>query len=365
MNDSSAPGPLARYRTAILEGALQRDPRQEALAGHLDEIYQGLIAQPRRWWERWKPRTAPVHGLYIHGRVGRGKTMLMDLLVSSLDERGEGVFRTHFHRFMADVHDQLAKLDGQSDPLSQVAADLARNTRLLCFDEFHVSDIGDAMILAELLHQLIERGVVLIATSNSAPDDLYADGLQRARFLPAIDLIKRSCRIFLLDARADYRLRALKQHPVYHWPENAASESELDSEFRTLAAGESISRGVIDIRGRAIQPRARAGSVVWFDFSVLCEGPRASADYIELARRFSTMIISGVPAMDEQHDDAARRFVHLIDECYDRGVKLIISAAAAAQNLYQGKRLVSVFERTASRLVEMQSHDYLARPHKP
>lgn len=221
------------------------------------------------------------------------------------------------------------------------------------------------MILGELLRQLDKRQVILITTSNTIPDNLYADGLQRARFLPAIERIKSGCDVINLDAREDYRLRELSRHPVYHFPEDETSRADLAAEFRALAAGEQISDKPLTVRGRSLQPIQRAGSVAWFDFATLCDGPRASADYIELARRFSTLIISEVPQLDETDNDAARRFVHLVDECYDRQVKLVIAAAVAPQSLYTGRRLAGPFERTSSRLIEMQSHDYLARAHKP
>lgn len=291
--------------------------------------------------------------------------MLMDLLASSLDQAGVPVWRIHFHRFMTHVHDRLAELDRQRNPLEKVAAAIAARARVLCFDEFHVDDIGDAMILGELIQQLAERDVVLVATSNTEPKNLYADGLQRARFLPAIELIEKNCDVMSLDAREDYRLRELSRHPVYRWPADEFAQQELEREFRTLAAGEAVSTAALKVRNRSLQPLRRAGSLAWFEFSTLCDGPRASADYIELARRFSTLMISNVRQMDDSDNDAARRFIHLVDECYDRAVKLIVIAEASPEALYLGRRLAAPFERTVSRLIEMQSHDYLARPHQP
>lgn len=359
-------GPLERYQQQVDQGQLTPDPRQLDLARLLDVRFSQLARRQRwSWWRRRLQRAPAVKGLYLHGAVGRGKTMLMDLLAVSLEEAGEPVWRIHFHRFMEFVHEQLTSADRQRDPLDRVASVIARRARVLCLDEFHVSDIGDAMILGELLHQLNEREVVLVTTSNTMPDNLYADGLQRARFLPAIERIKSSCDVVSLDAREDYRLRELSRHPVYHFPEDSDSQADLAAEFQALAAGEQVSDKPLTVRGRRIQPIKRTGSVAWFEFAELCEGPRASADYIELARRFSTLIISGVPQLDEQDNNAARRFVHLVDECYDRAVKLVIAAEVAPQALYIGKSLAAPFERTSSRLIEMQSHDYLARAHKP
>lgn len=358
-------GPLERYQRQVDGGRLTPDPRQLELARLLDDRFDALLARPRHWWQRWRRPAPPVKGIYLHGAVGRGKTMLMDLLAVSLDDAGVPIWRIHFHRFMEFVHEQLGQARHQRDPLDRVATEIAGRARVLCLDEFHVNDIGDAMILGELLRRLSEREVILITTSNTEPDNLYADGLQRARFLPAIERIKSTCDVISLDAREDYRLRELSRHPVYHYPEDDASRADLAAEFRALAAGEQSSDKPLIIRGRSIQPIQRAGSVAWFDFATLCDGPRASADYIELARRFSTLIINQVPQLDDQDNNAAKRFVHLVDECYDRGVKLVIAAAVAPQSLYVGERLTGPFERTSSRLIEMQSHDYLARAHEP
>lgn len=290
--------------------------------------------------------------------------MLMDLLAESLEETGQAVWRIHFHRFMDHIHARLHELSMRKDPLDLVADQIAGKARVLCFDEFHVSDIADAMMLGELLKGLFERRVTLVATSNTEPDQLYADGLQRARFLPAIEAIKLHCHIHELAANVDYRLRELIRHPIYYCPDDAEARKDLAAEFQALAAGERISQAALDIRGHRIQPIKRAGSVAWFDFATLCQGPRASGDYIELAQRFGTLFVSEVPEMDEGDNDAARRFIHLVDECYDRAVKLIISAAVPPQLLYTGKRLAAPFERTISRLIEMQSRDYLGLPHK-
>lgn len=331
----------------------------------LDRRFQSLTATSRRRWFPWRRHRPSVRGIYIHGRVGRGKTMLMDLLATSLDSAGVPVLRTHFHRFMDSVHDSLTEFKGKRQPLTRVARKIAARAHVLCLDEFHVDDIGDAMILGELLHQLAELDVVLFTTSNTRPADLYADGLQRARFLPAIELLKTRCEVLSLDAEEDYRLRELTRHPVYYWPESEETLTALENEFRALAALDTHGSKRLSVRGREIKAINRSGSLAWFSFQSLCCGPRAAADYIDLAKRFSTLIISGVPQLDDTLNDPTRRFIHLIDECYDRSVKLIISAAAPPEELYIGKRLQAPFERTASRLIEMQSRDYLARPRQP
>ena len=358
-------GPKDLYEALVTEGRLVADPDQRTLLGHFQKLFERLRNNPPGVIDKLRKRHRPVTGLYLHGSVGRGKTMLMDLLAESLESTGIPVRRIHFHRFMDSVHDQLGREKDRQDPLESVAADIARRARVLCFDEFHVADIGDAMILAGLLKGLFARGVTLVATSNTAPTDLYAGGLQRERFLPAIAAIERHCQVETLEGAEDYRLRELIRHPVYHHPADDHANEELAEEFHALAAGEQVSQASLKIRGHTIQPIKRAGSVIWFDFATLCEGPRAATDYIDLARRFGTLIVSDIPQMTEDDNNAARRFIHLVDECYDRAVKLIIAADVAIEELYSGQRLAAPFERTVSRLIEMQSHDYLALPHRP
>jgi cell division protein ZapE len=358
-------GPLARYRRLIESGAIRPDAAQLEAVEKLEQRFLDLSARPPGWLGKLRRRPADVRGLYLHGQVGRGKTMLMDLLAESLEAAASPVWRIHFHRFLDQVHARMHQLGHQRDPLKRIATEIAGRARVLCFDEFHVGDIGDAMILGELLKRLFENGVVLVTTSNTAPDQLYADGLQRARFLPAIEAIKTHCEVHELAAEEDFRLRELIRHPVYYYPDDAAALADLAAEFQALAAGERISSAALEIRGHQLQPLKRAGSVAWFDFATLCQGPRASGDYIELAQRFGTLILSEVPVLSNQDNDAARRFIHLVDECYDRAVKLIIAAAAPPEALYTGQRLAAPFQRTVSRLIEMQSRDYLGLPHKP
>ena len=365
MIDTTLSGPLARWQALVSENKLSDDPDQRRILGLLDDLHHRLSASRKGLIRRLRRRHQPIEGLYLHGEVGRGKTLLMDLLAASLEDLKIPVERLHFHRFMDRIHRQLKKREGQRDPLKAIGADIAAQVQVLCFDEFHVSDIGDAMLLGDLLQTLFDRGVTLVATSNTPPDDLYADGLQRARFVPAIDAINEHCDVQALNADEDYRLRELSRHPTWLDARDASSCAGLISEFEALATGKVIAESSIRLRGRDVPVKKRAGPVIWFDFDSLCRGNRASTDYIELSRRFSTLIIEGVPALDESDNDAARRFIHLVDECYDRGVKLIISAAGSIEQTYTGQRLAQPFERTVSRLIEMQSHDYLALPHRP
>jgi cell division protein ZapE len=363
VTDRSAPkGPAPRYAALVEAGKLDPDPAQQALADRLQRCFEALLAARPRWFR--KPAAVP--GLYIHGQVGRGKTLLMDLFVHSLREAGEPVERAHFHRFMDDVHARLKGLGQRQRPLDAIARELRSRTRVVCFDEFHVEDIADAMLLGELTAQWFELGITLIATSNTAPGDLYAGGLQRQRFEPAIENIKAHCDVFELDAAEDFRLRELTRRPTWRVPADADSDRRLAEEFRALAPDVETERHVeLTVRGRPIEARARAGSLAWFEFDELCRSARSSGDYLELTYRFSTLLVGNVPQLDADDDNAARRFIHLIDACYDRNVKLIASSDVPIEDLYTGRRLAAPFERTRSRLIEMQSTEYLGRPHRP
>ena len=302
-------------------------------------------------------------GLYLWGGVGRGKTYLMDLFFECLPV--EAKLRLHFHRFMRRVHDDLGRLAGAANPLSRVAEDMAREARVLCFDEFFVSDIGDAMLLGELVGALFDRGVTIVATSNVEPRRLYENGLQRRRFLPAIERIEAHMKVLHLEGATDYRLRVLADADTYHCPASPAAEERLAECFAGLAPERATEAERLEVNGRALRTRRRAHDVAWFDFAELCEGPRSQNDYIELAREFHALVVSDVPVFDPTREDAARRFIGLVDELYDRNVKLVLSARGAIGDLYQGERLRAEFERTTSRLREMQSLDYLGRSHKP
>jgi len=359
--------PAQLYDLGIAEGRWEDDPAQRDALAHLERIHRELVAAeeaPLRiaWWKVWRRPSEPVRGLYLWGAVGRGKTFLVDLFFQALPF--ERKLRLHFHRFMGRVHAELRKLEGRSDPLHDVAAHFAAQARVLCLDEFFVNDIGDAMILAGLLEHLGAHGVTFVTTSNIEPQNLYRDGLQRAKFLPAIALLRRHCNVVELLAAQDYRLRELSRAGVYFTPPDAAAEAALDACFEQLAPGSRRPEPQIEINGRGIAVRRRADGVIWFDFDALCEGPRSVADYIELAQSFNTVLVSDVPQFDAQSDDAARRFVNLIDEFYDHGVNLVLSAAVGITALYRGERLALEFTRTESRLIEMQSEDYLARAHR-
>jgi len=294
--------------------------------------------------------------------VGRGKTFLMDLFCSTLREPQRK--RIHFHRMMRDVHERLGRLTDRTDPLAAVADDIAAEVRVLCFDEFFVSDIGDAMILGRLLTALFERGVVLVATSNTRPQDLYREGLQRARFLPAIDALLSHTDIVELAGDADYRLRLFEETGTWLQPDDESARAKLARYFDEIASGDTRTDSSLSVNGRPIECRAVAKGVVWFEFAALCEGPRSQDDYIELSRWYPTVIVSGVPVLGRGSDNAARRFIALIDEFYDRRVKLVASSAADIGGLYTGERLAFEFERTRSRLIEMQSRDYLHAVHR-
>jgi len=307
---------------------------------------------------------APLRGLYLWGGVGRGKTFLADEFFAELPIRDKR--REHFHRFMQDVHARLKRHRNLPSPLDRVAADFAAKARVLSIDEFVVGDVADAMILGTLLDALFRRGVTLVATSNLPPSDLYRGGLQRDRFKPAIALIEKNCRVMELDGGVDYRLRQLERATLYLGPSAGDAESRLASEFERLADGRGSRDAKVQVEGRAVRARREAEDVVWFEFRELCEGPRSAADYIEIARCYQTVFLSGVPVMDAASDDAARRFIALVDEFYDRAVKLVLSAAAdSPEALYRGERLAFEYQRTASRLNEMQGRKYLAKPHRP
>ncbi|WP_163134730.1 cell division protein ZapE [Agarivorans sp. Alg241-V36] len=304
-----------------------------------------------------------VQGLYMWGGVGRGKTYLMDTFYNCLPQQRK--MRVHFHRFMQRVHNELKSLTAQTNPLEVVADRLYKEAEVICFDEFFVSDITDAMILGTLFEALFERGVTLIATSNIPPEDLYRNGLQRQRFIPTIKLIQQHCQIINVDGGSDYRMRTLNEAEIYHHPLDQQAEQNLAQYFLQLSNEPRQALGQIEINQRMINFVNEADSVLHVEFSELCEGARSQLDYIELARLYHTVLLSGVVAMSAKNDDAARRFIALIDEFYERNVTLIIAAEVPLDKLYQGGRLSFEFERCLSRLQEMQSHEYLEREHLP
>ncbi|HEY5646341.1 MAG TPA: cell division protein ZapE [Pseudomonadales bacterium] len=357
--------PVERYQQLLADPQFFEDPGQRRVVDLLEALYQTLMVREKRrrgLFGRFSRRQeVPVKGLYLWGGVGRGKTMLMDLFYECLPPSAR--LRMHFHRFMQRVHRELNGLSGTSDPLEVVAEGIAAETNVLCFDEFFVSDIGDAMILGELFDQLFARGVTLVATSNVEPDRLYENGLQRRRFLPAIEAIKAHTQVHCLESDTDYRLRVLERAEIYHVPLDAAAERSLSRSFHALAPEPPEENVALTIENRIIRARMVAEDVVWFEFAELCEGPRSQNDYIELSRIFHAVLVSNVRRFTTRDEDAARRFISLVDEFYDHNVKLILSADAPIESLYAGERLRFEFERTKSRLLEMQSHEYLARSH--
>lgn len=364
--------PLQRYQQDLDEGTLQPDAAQAEAVQRLQKLYDELLRSElvagsgllKKWLRRAEPVASPK-GVYFWGGVGRGKTYLMDAFYDSLPF--EQKMRVHFHRFMQMAHHKLKELSGQKNPLQILAREIKADNRVICFDEFFVSDITDAMILGGLMEELFRLGVTLVATSNITPDLLYKDGLQRQRFLPVIELLKQHTDVLNVDSGVDYRLRVLERAEIYHYPLDEGANESLMNSFMQLAPNlETITAGErIEIEGRAITTIRCDDDIVWFEFSELCDGPRSQNDYIEVARMYHAVLISNVPVLGGSKDDQARRFINLVDEFYDRNVKLIISAAAPIVELYSGGRLDFEFQRTQSRLLEMQSHAYLARPHKP
>lgn len=357
--------PNKAYQALIDAGEIESDPAQleavkqlQRLSETLHDNQPNLVTSIKALFQK-----SETTGLYMWGGVGRGKTFLMDLFFDSLNF--EQKQRLHFHRFMYQIHEQLKNHAGQKNPLKRIAKEMTKNCRILCFDEFFVSDIADAMILGELLKELFARGLILVATSNIEPQGLYSNGLQRARFLPAIDLIETNCQVLNVDGGYDYRLRTLEQAEIYHSPLDERAEQNLEFSFDGLSTGAERPDHDLVINGRIIETIKRADGVAWMSFAAACQTERNAADYIELSRLYHTVLISKVPQMNDDNNDGIRRFISLVDEFYERQVKLIISAAATLPELYQGKGLAFEFKRTLSRLQEMQSHDYLAKPHLP
>ena len=327
----------------------RRIERQRRAVDRLQELFDDFVAYRKKRSNALMKaisRTPPPKGVYLWGGVGRGKSFLMDSFYSVVDVRRKT--RIHFHEFMRGVHRELDTLKGVSDPLDEVARRIAKKYRLVCFDEFHVSDIADAMILHRLLSALFELGVVFVMTSNYRPDTLYPDGLHRDRILPAIELLEEKLDILNVDGGTDYRMRTLEQTQTYLTPLGAATDRKLRAAFEAIAeVGDEDSR--LTIETRVIRALRRAGGVVWFDFKTLCGGPRSQNDYLELANRFHTVVLSGVPQMSAALSSEARRFTWLVDVCYDRRVKLIISAAVEPELLYTAGALSNEFQRTVSR----------------
>lgn len=360
-----------RYERELAARGYSADAAQSAAIGHLEALRERLLAQSGSgFWHRLRQRLAgqrnsqhPTRGVYLWGGVGRGKTWLMDLFYDSVPIAARR--RSHFHHFMRDMHEQLRQIGARREPLQLLARRIARHTRLLCLDELYVNDIVDAMLLGGLCQALLRYDVALVITSNVPPRELYRDGLQRARFLPAIALLERELAVLAVDGGVDYRLRRLQRRPIYLDSHSADSGAQLQTLFDELASEHGDGALELRISGRGLRALRRRGDVIWFDFATLCEEARGPNDYADIAREFSTVLLSDVPVFAaEQQDNAARRFIALIDEFYDQGVKLVLSAAAPPAQLYRGELLQLQFRRTASRLIEMQTEIYLARPRR-
>jgi cell division protein ZapE len=352
------------YENELSSRGYQADAAQRAAVDRLQQCYSEWVAYKARRSNALRKlivRPELPRGVYMWGGVGRGKSFLMDSFFAVVPVQRKT--RLHFHEFMREVHRELEELKGQADPLDELARRIAKRYRLICFDEFHVSDIADAMILYRLLDRLFNNGVQFVMTSNYAPDTLYPDGLHRDRMLPAIALIKDKLDVLNVDAGVDYRRRTLAQVEVYHTPLGATADRALRKAFAQLAAVPDESP-ILHIEKREIKALRRADGVVWFDFATLCGGPRSQNDYLELATRFHTVILADVPQMSPRMASEARRFTWLIDVFYDHKVKLLMSAAVAPEALYQEGPMAGEFSRTVSRIVEMQSKEYLETPRR-
>lgn len=356
--------PSEQYRADLANAEFFDDPVQRRILGDLDRLYTELtrpepaVAHRGGWLRRWlgsRPPPAGPQGLYLWGDVGRGKSFLMDLLFNALPAIGKR--RDHFHAFMQMVHGRLRSLQERPDPVGELAAQVATDLRLLCFDELQVQDVADAMIIGPLLSGLMEAGVTIVCTSNTAPDALYQGGLQRERFVPTIDLLCQRLVVFELNGATDYRQRSLAALEHYHCPLGNGAREAMERAFRVLSGGTG---GAADLTvgGRTMKPHRLATDVVWFDFYELCATPRSASDYLELAERFHTLLVSDIPAIAGQDYDIAKRFVHLIDVLYDRRRNLVVSAAVPPDEIYRGDRVGFEFRRAASRLKEMQAPGY-------
>ena len=361
--------PSAHYEADCLRGSISQDSAQLATLKYLDRLCEKLEEDKRDrkksiWpslFFRKKQYWHPEKGLYLWGGVGRGKSYIMKIFYNSLTRTSKK--RLHFHEFMQGVHSGLADCSEHLDPLSVVADKWASEVRVICLDEFQVSDITDAMLLARLLENLFLKGVTIVATSNDSPDSLYSQGLQRERFLPAIELIKNYSSVMEMGGNTDFRLRAMESAAVYYLKQQPSSLKAFSELFEAMAVGQLESEKEVFISGRRVEVKGLAGGQIWLDFEQLCVKSRSSKDYIQLGNLYHTIFLEDIPILLQEDDDAARRFINLIDELYDRQVNLVVLAAALPGELYKGKRLAKPFLRTSSRLMEMKSKEYLAKPH--
>jgi cell division protein ZapE len=360
----AANGMLDAYKNLLDARGYMADAAQMTAASALQALYTNLLyfkVDRSSTFKRLLSPPKPPKGVYFWGGVGRGKSFLMDCFYDSVPYRRKK--RLHFHSFMQQIHRDLEKYKGETDPMLKMAAAIAKDVRLLCFDEFHVSDIADAMILGRLLEGLFSQGVIIVMTSNYPPDRLYPNGLHRESFLPAIALLNKHLDVFEVDAGVDYRLRALEQVEIYHHPSDDAAERKMLDYFRMVAGEEGKEGGQISVLDRDIATLRRGHGVIWFDFKTLCGGPRSQNDYLEISRSYHTVLLSHIPRMTQHQSSEARRFTWLVDVFYDNKVKLIATADCPADELYVEGTQASEFKRTVSRLTEMNSREYLAQPH--
>lgn len=362
----AAQGMLDAYKALLDARGYVADAAQLAAASALQALYTNLLTfkvDRKSTLKRLLSPPKPPKGVYFWGGVGRGKSFLMDCFYESVPYRRKK--RIHFHAFMQQIHRDLDKYKGEADPVMKIAEQVANEVRLLCFDEFHVSDIADAMILGRLMSSLLNKGVILVMTSNYPPDMLYPNGLHRESFLPTIALLNKHLDVFEVEAGIDYRLRALEQVEIYHYPADDAAEGKMADYFRMVAGEEGQRGGQIEVLGRSIDTIRRGNGVIWFDFRTLCGGPRSQNDYLEISRGYHTVLLSHIPKMTVHQASEARRFTWLVDVFYDHKVKLIATADCVADELYTEGTQASEFKRTVSRLTEMNSREYLALPHIP
>ena len=356
--------PAERYAQTLASGQFMPDEAQAQAVHELDRVWQELIQRykaSKKAFRRFRRQSTPK-GVYMWGGVGRGKTWLMDQFYDSIPFRRKT--RMHFHHFMQNVHKQLNKLSGQQNPLDLVADQIYKDAVVICFDEFFVSNVTDAMILSDLFQKLFARGITLVATSNIAPDGLYKNGIHRDRFLPTIELVQQNCVILNVDAGVDYRLRVLKQAQLFKYPLNDDHQQWMSERFDALTKTQSVSCDSIIINQRVVETLAHTEDVLWCEFSELCLKPRSPADFIEIANIYNTVLVSNVPHLTDFLSDGTRRLIYLVDEFYDRGVKLLLTSEDNIIEIYQGEKLAFEIERTRSRLLEMQSDDYLHSAHR-
>lgn len=356
--------PAERYSQALSSGQFLPDEAQAQAVQELDRVWHELIHRykaSKKAFRRFRRQTAP-RGVYMWGGVGRGKTWLMDQFFESIPFRRK--LRMHFHHFMQHVHRELNKLSGQRNPLDLVADQIYKDAVIICFDEFFVSNVTDAMILSDLFQKLFQRGITLVATSNIAPDGLYKNGIHRDRFLPTIEMVKKNCVVLNVDAGVDYRLRVLKQAQLFKAPLSHEAQQWIAQRFSALTQTQVHSQESIIINNRIVETIGHTEDVLWCEFAELCLKPRSPSDFIEIANIYNTVLVSNVPHLTDQINDATRRFIYLVDEFYDRGVKLLLTSQDDIINIYQGEKLAFEIERTRSRLLEMQSDEYLHSEHK-